>query len=194
MVRVRKWLPWVASLGLGSFLLVFSGMLLFPRRAALLLYGSSPVPHTLEDATQLFAECGGYTLLALGFGALVLLAAHTEAESTWMQKILKSRLLGPIGTYSYGIYVFHVPIIGAAAIFGYSKLMRGVSTEGEAVLSECAYIVLLAAVTFVISALSYEFFEKRILRLKRYFEPKYASASHESVPDDLAVAQETISS
>ena len=79
MPRIRKWLPWIASLGVGSFLLAFSGMLFFPRRAALLLYGGSPVPHTLDDAVLLFAECGGYTLLALGFGALVLLAAQSEA-------------------------------------------------------------------------------------------------------------------
>jgi peptidoglycan/LPS O-acetylase OafA/YrhL len=194
MLKIRKWLPWTATLGLGSFLLVFSGILFFPQRAGLLLCGSSPVPHTVDDATLLFSECGGYTLLALGFGALVLLAAHTEAKSTWMQEFLKSRLLAPIGTYSYGIYVFHVPIIGAAAIFVYPKIVRGVSTLGEAVVTECAYIVALAAATFTISSLSYEFFEKRILRLKRYFEPEYAPASYEPVPDDLAVAQETVGS
>ncbi|MGO9404053.1 MAG: acyltransferase family protein [Terriglobales bacterium] len=194
MVKVRKWLPWVASLGLGSFVLMFSGMLFFPVRAGLLIYNRSTVPHTLDEATQVLAECGGYSLLALGFGALVLLAAYTEAESTWMQKFLKSRLLGPIGIYSYGIYVFHVPIIGAAAIFVYPKLVRGVSTEREAVFTECAYIVLLAAVTFIVSALSYEFFEKRILRLKRYFEPEYAPGVDDAMPDDCAVAEEAIGS
>jgi len=47
---------------------------------------------------MLFIECGGYTLLGLRFGALVLLGACTEAKSTWMQRFLKSRLLAPIGT------------------------------------------------------------------------------------------------
>ncbi len=193
MVRIRKWLPWIASLGVGSFLLAFSGMVFFPHGAAVLLYGPAPVSHTLEDATMLFAECGGYTLLALGFGAVVLLAAYTEAESTWMQKCLRSRLLAPIGTYSYGIYVFHVPIIGAARIFVYPRLLSGIRSYGEGVMSDCAYIVVLAAVVFVVSAISYEFFERKILRFKRYFEAKYAPASDEPVPDDLAVAQETMS-
>ncbi len=184
MLRIRKWLPWLASLGIGSFLFAISAIAYFPVRTALLLYGSSPVGHTFEDATLLFTECGGYTLLALGFGALVLLAAHTEAEKTWMQKFLKSRLLAPIGIYSYGIYVFHVPILGAASIFLYPRLVKGISTTGESVFNECAYIVVLAAVTFGISALSYEFFEKRILRFKRYFEAKYAPARPEAVMDD----------
>jgi peptidoglycan/LPS O-acetylase OafA/YrhL len=189
MLRIRKWLPWIASLGVGSYLLAFSAVLLFPQRAAMLLFGPAPVVHSLEDVTLLLTECGGYTMLALGFGALVLLAAHTEAENTWMQKFLKWRVLAPIGTYSYGIYVFHVPINGAASIFLYPRIFRGIGANGDPVM-ECAYIVVLAAVTFVVSALSYEFFEKKILRFKRYFEPKYALASDDAMLDDRAVAQE----
>jgi peptidoglycan/LPS O-acetylase OafA/YrhL len=188
MLRIRKWLPWIASLGVGSYLLAFSAVLLFPQRAAVLLFGPAPVVHRLEDVTMLLSECGGYTLLALGFGALVLLAAHTEAESTWMQTFLKSRVLAPIGTYSYGIYVFHVPIIGAASFFLYPIMFRSSGAQGDALL-ECAYMAVLAAVTFIVSALSYEFFEKRVLRLKRYFEPKYAPASSDAMPCDRALAQ-----
>jgi peptidoglycan/LPS O-acetylase OafA/YrhL len=194
MARIRKYLPRIAGFGIGSFLLAVSGMLFFPERAGLLMYGSSPVPHTVEDATLFFADCGGYSLLALGFGALVLLAADTERDHTRMQKFLKSRWLAPIGTYSYGIYVFHVPIIGAAALFVLPGLVKRLRTEAEVVFAACSYIIGLAAVTFVISALSYEFFEKRILRLKRYFEATYAPAQDEAVPNGPAVAQEAIGS
>ncbi|MGA2004828.1 MAG: acyltransferase [Terriglobales bacterium] len=189
LVRIHNWLPWVASLGIGLFFLAFSGMMFFPRRAGLLLYGSSPtVHHTLEDGTRLLSECGGFTLLALGFGALVLLSTHTETNSSWMQKLLKSRLLAPIGTYSYGIYVFHVPIIGLASALIFPAIRRSVHSSGEAFVTACAYIVVLAAVTFVISALSYEFFEKKILYFKRSFGPKYAPRSDEALLDDPAVA------
>jgi peptidoglycan/LPS O-acetylase OafA/YrhL len=191
MPRIHQWLKWIGSLAIGLFFLIFSVMLSFPRRVGPLLYGPNPpVPHSLEDAVRLFLLCGGYTLLALGFGAFVLLAAYTETKNTLMQKFLKSRLLAPIGSYSYGIYVFHVPIRGAAQIFVFPRIARGISTLGEAVFTECAYIVVLAAVTFVVSALSYEFFEKRILRFKRYFEPKYTPAPNEELPGEAAVAQE----
>jgi peptidoglycan/LPS O-acetylase OafA/YrhL len=188
MLRIRKRLPWIASLGVGSYLLAFSAVLLFPQRAAVLLFGPAPVVHRMEDVTMLLAECGGYTLLALGFGALVLLAAHTDAESTWMQKFLKSRLLAPIGTYSYGIYVFHVPIIGAASFFVYPRMFRGIGAQGDALL-ECTYMAAIAAVTFIVSALSYEAFEKKILRFKRHFEPKYASAPSNAMLGERALAQ-----
>jgi peptidoglycan/LPS O-acetylase OafA/YrhL len=78
-----------------------------------LIYGPTPaIAHSIEDAVRVFLLCGGFTLLALGFGAWVLRAAYTETKSTIMQKFLKSRVLAPIGKYSYGIYVFHIPILG----------------------------------------------------------------------------------
>jgi peptidoglycan/LPS O-acetylase OafA/YrhL len=175
MLRIRKWLPWVASLGVGSFFLIFSLMLFFPVRAERLLYGLAPGPHTMEDAVELFTQCGGFTLLALGFGAIVLLAAYDEARKTWMQRFLSSRVLAPIGKYSYGIYVFHVPIIGAAAIFLIPRL-GAVHTVAEGAISQCAYIFVLGIITFIVSALSYELFEKKILTFKRYFGAKHAPA------------------
>ncbi len=189
MLGIRKWLPWVASLGVGSFFMAFSALIFFPQHASLLLYGPTPLPHTLEDQALMLAECGGYTLLAAGFGALVLLAAHTEAEGRWMQRLLKSPLLAPIGVYSYGIYVFHVPILGAAQIFVYPRIFRSMRTPMDAVLKECAYFVVLTGVTFLISAFSYEFFEKKILRFKRHFEAKYPPASCHPTADVRAIAK-----
>lgn len=182
MLKIRKWLPRIASLALGSFVGILSGMLFSQHRLLPWLYGSSPVPHTLDDAVRLFLECGGFVLLALGFGAIVLLAAHTDGKRTWMQRVLTSRLLAPIGAYSYGIYVFHVPILGMTSIFVFPRIARGIHSHEGLFISEAAYILVVAAVTFAISALSYEFFEKRILRFKRYFEAKYA-------PEPFAVEQ-----
>jgi len=185
--QIRPWLPWVAVAGIGSFFLAFSAMLGFPRQAASLLYGPTSGVHTLDDAVLFFMECGGYSLLAVGFGALVLLAALTERERTWLQKILRSRALAPIGVYSYGIYVFHVPIIGAGLIYIVPQILRGPRSDAEFAFVEGVYFIAVAAITFGISALSYELFEKKILRLKRYFEPKYAR-SEAGLPENRSVS------
>jgi len=196
VLRIRKWLPWIAVSFIGFFYLVFSAMLFAPQRWAVLIYGPTPaVPHSLEDATRLFSLCGGFTVLAIGFGALVLLAACTETENTWMQKFLRSRVLAPIGKYSYGIYVYHVPILGAAAIFLLPRLSSRVySSYAQVAITMCAYIVVLAAVCFLFAALSYELFEKRILGYKRYFGPKYAPASNPATLDPVAAAPTELNS
>jgi peptidoglycan/LPS O-acetylase OafA/YrhL len=194
MLRIRKRLPWIACLGVGSFFFVYSSMLFFPGRATSFLYSHSAAPHTLDSAVLFFLECGGYIPLELGFGALVLLAAHRGAESTWMQKFLKSRVLAPIGRYSYGIYVFHVPIIGVAAMFVFKRISSGAHSYGETLMAGSAYIVTLAAVIFAISALSYEFFEKRVLRLKCHFEPRYSVPGNEAAPTEPMAARAAIAS
>ena len=125
----------------------------------------------------------------MGFGGWVLFAAYTETKNTIMQRFLKSRILGVIGKYSYGIYVFHVPITGLAAAFIAPKLI--VTSRADLIATQCAYAVVITAVSFVIPALSYEFFEKRILALKRYFEPKYATQPSEIAPVQCALAPQT---
>jgi peptidoglycan/LPS O-acetylase OafA/YrhL len=89
------------------------------------------------------------------------------------QKLLQSRALAPIGRYSYGIYVYHVPIIGLGAIYILPRLTAQSTAEAE--FSYVAYMVVIAAISFLVAALSYELFEKRLLRLKRFFVARYAS-------------------
>jgi len=187
MPRIRRWLPLTAALGIGSYFLGFSAMLFFPQRAALLLYGPTPVvPHVLDDAIRLFLVSGGFTLLAIGFGATVLLAACTENKNTPMQKFLQSRVLAPIGKYSYGIYVFHVPVLGLSNTYLLPKLITNNPTE--AVATQCAYIVFVATLSFIIAALSYELFEKKILSFKRYFGPRYAPEPQQKIESAIAGA------
>lgn len=88
-----------------------------------------------------------------------------------------------------GIYVFHVPILGFAQIYVFPRIVRSISSLGDAIFTEYAYIVVLAGVTFAVSAFSYELFEKKILRFKRYFEPKYTQPDEETTAEP-AIAQE----
>jgi len=172
MQRARKWLPSIAMLGIGSFLLAFSALFIRYYQDA----------DSLEDATMLLSQCGGYTALAIGFGALVLLAAYRSQENNWFQAILRNRTLGLIGTYSYGIYVFHVPLLGAANIY----LAPWIFPDDEpGIWMGLAFIILFAAVTFIVSALSYNLFERRILAYKRFFGPPHRASDPRVHPGRL---------
>jgi peptidoglycan/LPS O-acetylase OafA/YrhL len=119
MQRIRKFLPIGACLGVGGFLFGFSTIIFFPDRAAMVLYGA-PNGLSVEDATLLFSQAGGLTLLAFGFAATVLWAA--EGGGSTFHRWLRSAPMNRIGTYSYGIYVFHVPRHYCSLSRGSSKI------------------------------------------------------------------------
>ena len=175
MKKLQNWLPWVAATCLCSFFAFFTWLITFPEIAGRMIYGvGSTTVHQVDDAMHLFTECGGFTLLAIGFGALVLFAAHSESRGGGgTQKLLQSRVLAPIGRYSYGIYVYHVPIIGLGAIYIFPRLTA--QSISEVGFISVAYMVVIAAISFLVAALSYELFEKRLLLLKRIFVARYAS-------------------
>jgi peptidoglycan/LPS O-acetylase OafA/YrhL len=109
-----------------------------------------------------------YPLIALAWGALLVLAlgAGPSSRLTW---ILTRRSLVRCGQYSYGIYVFHLPLVGVAlthiSLFGPDgPLIAG---------SRTPVVLLLALATAVVSYaaawLSYRFYERPFLELKRFF-------------------------
>ncbi len=54
----------------------------------------------------------GYPVLSAGFAGLMLVAVscRTEVFTRWCQKLMSLSPLVSLGKYSYGIYVFHMPI------------------------------------------------------------------------------------
>jgi peptidoglycan/LPS O-acetylase OafA/YrhL len=93
--RLRKWLPWIASTAVVTFL------------AGASLMRSKDGPWGI----LLFAKTFGFGVLAVGFAALVLHAAATDGKITLFQRLFRSDLLTEFGKYSYGIYVYHVPML-----------------------------------------------------------------------------------
>jgi peptidoglycan/LPS O-acetylase OafA/YrhL len=110
----------------------------------------------------------GYTLLSASFALILLLAAlPTTGGLRAAMSVLASKPLRLIGRYSYGMYVYHLPL---HTLFGIALLHRfsGDVTPTETLI----YIVVMTVVSFVIAALSYELFEKRFLKLKFRLMPK----------------------
>ena len=70
---------------------------------------------------------------------------------------------GYLGTVSYGFYMYHLMIL-----FAVVKLSAGWDIEGNW-WSELGIVILAFLCTFIVSVISYEFFEKGFIRLKKKF-------------------------
>jgi peptidoglycan/LPS O-acetylase OafA/YrhL len=118
-----------------------------------------------------------FPVVALVFGALLVMAL-TAPPAGRLARVLRRDGLRKWGTYSYGIYVIHLPLLGAIE-YKTKFYQHGVALLGG---SRLPSVLLLAAVaasmSYAIGWLSYHLYEKRFLELKRYFaRPSVARAS-----------------
>jgi peptidoglycan/LPS O-acetylase OafA/YrhL len=95
----------------------------------------------------------GYSVVNLMFAYMLV---HVR-DKTFMPSLFENRLLAYLGTISYGLYVFHFPILWVVYSTMYKfPIILQVSTT--------------LLITVIISMLSYEFMEKRFINLKdKYF-------------------------
>ena len=113
-------------------------------------------------------QTAGYSLLAVLFAVLVLVAATEPARLGTFGRALTARPLLAFGKYSYAMYVFHVPIHVLA-----SRRLGHLLNEGSGigrVVSLSVYILAGTAASFAAGALSWQVLEKRVLAFKRHFE------------------------
>jgi peptidoglycan/LPS O-acetylase OafA/YrhL len=115
------------------------------------------------------AQSYGYTLLALGFALVVLvLALPTSGLIAATARVLAWPPLRLIARYSYGMYVFHLPL----HVYFTHTLLHGPPTAPVAI----AYSALVVVLSFLLAAASYELYERRFLNLKARVMPKPAVA------------------
>lgn len=127
--------------------------------------------HTELIGTYFYMPTIGITGFSLLSGGLLALSQHRTA---WLRHILDARWLGTVGKYSYGMYIYHIPIYLVcehvlATRFGVALPMP----LGWAL----PYIGFLIAVTFLVAKISYDLFESRILALKVHFRPRFAKST-----------------
>jgi peptidoglycan/LPS O-acetylase OafA/YrhL len=100
--------------------------------------------------------------------ACLLVWALIAPERSASSRFFRSRFMVFLGTYSYGLYVYHHFIsYYLSSNRTEFELTQWIGSHGAAVALQAA---LGALASLAVAYLSYEFFEKRFLRLKRLFE------------------------
>ncbi len=146
-LRLRPWLPWIAS-----------------ASVALMLVIAFPL-HELYSR-RFYTQSIGYTILAIGYSALLLMAYHSDSVEGRFAKFLGWPLLTQFGRYSYAIYLFH-----SFLILGLVQRFSGRPWFSHSLLRALGLCVLFYAACLAIGFLSYNLYEKHFLKLKRFFEP-----------------------
>ena len=98
----------------------------------------------------------GYSAVNLMFSYMLV---HVR-DKTFMPVFFGNPLLVYLGTISYGLYVFHFPILWMVnnMVPSYPEVVR---------------ILMTLLITIMVSAVSYEFMEKKIIRLKDKYFSRY---------------------
>jgi len=110
-----------------------------------------------DPNTSFWISTVGLSWMAFFYVGLLLLALIYSGS--WLGRILRNSWLKALGTISYGVYLFHWPVLGLTfMIFRHKRPWAETSAEHGLVL-------LALALTIAIASLSWTFFEKPILKI-----------------------------
>jgi peptidoglycan/LPS O-acetylase OafA/YrhL len=146
---IGKLIPWCAALAVAGMTYIFEGP-----------------PHEITTRA-VYTQTFGFTLLAIGYAALVLAAYRSHRTGGLLERGLSFAPLRVFGKYSYGIYVYHVFVlmIAAASLRKYGWYAR--DPIPSAIF--CAGVI---GASLLVAVASYELFERLFLRLKgRVYTP-----------------------
>lgn len=122
--------------------------------------------------TQFYMPTLGITSFALLSGGLLALSQHRFPR---LQHVLCAGWLRTVGKYSYGMYIYHIPVY---LICEHFLLTRFGVAFPMPLRWALPYIAFLIAVTFLMAKISYDLFESKILALKVHFRPRYANSAN----------------
>lgn len=101
---------------------------------------------------------GGLTVAATAVG--VLIADIIARPTGWLASMLGRQLLVSIGRISYGLYLWHFPIVYSCGALADERTPPDLPRAALAI-----------GLTFLVAAASYRWIEQPMLRLKRRFTP-----------------------
>ncbi len=120
--------------------------------------------HGLEWREGRLIETFGYTVLALAGTALI---AETFRERSLLRSMFEAAPLRFLGKYSYGIYIFHYSVNAFLCNTFRAQILhlthiRAISVAGSA--------FLVIAISILLAVISFRFYERPFLKLKKFFE------------------------
>lgn len=130
---------------------------------AAILYGPVHLPEPLS--TQLDFSIG-FSALCIGFGALLTRVVLSRPDSS-LARVLSWRGLVTLGTYSYAMYLVHVPLLRVV-----SKVAVPPQWPGAVrfpMIWVIGYTAVLGVLTLAAAMVSWHLCEKHFLALKRHF-------------------------
>ncbi len=125
---------------------------------------------SLTNDRQLSDITAGRWLGTFGFSAIALLFAAAVASTRigLLRPIWEAKPLTILGKYSYGLYVYHLPLWFFVSVVFWRWMRIGPPFRTRYAVPYLAFLIL---ADIAVAWLSYRFIESRFLRLKRYFEP-----------------------
>jgi peptidoglycan/LPS O-acetylase OafA/YrhL len=117
--------------------------------------------HT-EYGHDLLIATLGYTVNAIGYGALLVLSLRPESL---LAHVLSLSVLRTFGKYSYGLYLYHFPL---SVVLGPMR-EHFVAWTHSFVVGGMVHLVACLLINLVVAAASFHFFETPVMRLKTRF-------------------------
>ena len=119
------------------------------------------------------------SLLALGFGGMLLAALLVTGQPSWYGRALTARPLNYLGTISYGLYMVH--ILCFVVIGAFDLKMERFGTWGDLAVVTVRIVLSISAATLL-----WYGFERPILKLKKYFVNKPKREKPSVLPETVA--------
>jgi peptidoglycan/LPS O-acetylase OafA/YrhL len=110
-----------------------------------------------------------YTVIAIASAALMTLALTIPV----FQAVFNRPTMRLLGKYSYGIYVLHCPAIALAL---YLRLPERLGGRNPGIGASFLALLIAILVSIGLAILSFEFYESRFLRLKKYFRYRFSDS------------------
>jgi len=145
---------------------------------AMVLYGPIHIPEPLSLRLDFSI---GFSALCIGFGALLTRVVLADSRSS-LARVLSWRGLVTLGTYSYAMYLVHVPLLRVVSKVGVPPQWPG--SQRWPLLWVFGYTAALGVLTLAAAMVSWHLCEKHFLALKRRFP--YAERARRAPFDQAA--------